>query len=140
MNVHRSLSTVLLVLVSIMWIYRDVVAQVCNGLDSGCVQNVTIPCTQGGGTCLNTTDYTPPGGVTKCDDGATASFYTFVPPTAWSDCVPKTGKGPCKRTAADCGTVYLYEIYATCELGDPEDACGSNVIQACTMQSGQPDC
>jgi len=137
MNSTRALSTIFLLVLSTLWIYRDAFGQgLCPGLNTGCVGSVQIPCSQGAGTCVEVTLINVPGGINQCD-GVMAAYYTFNPPGIWTDCTNKTGFGPCTRTAATCSTVYLYDSEAECWLGDP---CFSNPIQACMQAADQKGC
>ena len=92
-----------IVSLSPLWIYRDTFGQSCPGFDSACIGSVAVPCTTGAGTCvLITTGTDVPGNVTKCSDDTQAKYYTFTPPTVWTDCIPQQFRSLCTRTSITC--------------------------------------
>ncbi len=137
MSARRVLCTCVLTLLSLVWIYKDSLGSLCPGVSSGCVQSSVVPCGAGAGTCVPTQGAATLGGIFMCDANTAAVQYTAIPATAWTDCQPKTGYGPCQRSAQTCETVYLYAAASDCALDLP---CLSVPVQDCKSNSNQPNC
>ena len=110
MNVQRISTSFVLFVLSVLWIYRDSVGQLCDSLDAACVQSVAIPCSAGTGTCVAITQLTiVPGNNNTCTNITKASYYTANPPASWTDCSANSSFGSCSRTAGVCMVIYLYK-------------------------------
>ena len=119
-----------------LFILRDALAQDCPNLDNGCIAATVAPCSATG-TCVDTTTQSVPGGGT-CDDSSTVYVWSATtPPTAWQDCIPRSGFGPCPRYSSVCQTITFYRGATTCARGV---SCGSNDISGCTNGSPATVC
>jgi len=131
-NANRVLSTTVLLALVTLWIYREAIGQ-CNGTNNGCVDSVAVPCSDGTGICARITGPVP-GGISNCstEGNPPAAYYTYQPPSSWTDCVQNSNFGPCTRVGMACGTVWLFEDWDSCQGDIP---CGVNQTSACTNSS-----
>ncbi|SRR5579883_64006 len=132
MSVNRVLSAAFLLVLSALWFFRGAFADLCPGMNNGCVDSVAVPCSAGAGWCAVVDCSAIPGGVCKCSDGTTALYYTYEPPNSWTDCVSDNDFGPCSRVSMGCAIVWLAKVADDCGT---DSYCGMNQTSGCTNSS-----